>query len=84
MRRLVNALIDKYSCENEYGEGFIFDRIHVEMGRELRSGKNQRKEMAFKLNLNEKANEEARMRVSEYGLKPSRDNINRYRLFSEI
>ena len=84
MRRLVNDLLDKYSSMPHYGENFQFDRINVELGRDLKNGKQQRQEMAFRIAQNEKANDEARMRLSEHGLKPSRENITKYRLFKEI
>ena len=84
MRRLVNELLDTYSAPSHYGPGFGFDKIHVELGRDLRSGKNQRQEMMFKISQNEKANEEARARLAEFGLKPGRENITKYRLFKEI
>ncbi|MFP4065542.1 MAG: type II CRISPR RNA-guided endonuclease Cas9, partial [Bacteroidales bacterium] len=84
MRRLVNELLDKYSMPEKFGPNFEFDSIHVELGRNLRSGKQQRREMMFKIRENEKANEEGRTRLAEYGLKPSRENITKFRLFKEI
>lgn len=83
-RRLVNDLLDKYSAMDQYGEDFIFDKIHVELGRELRTGKKQRQEIEYRIRQNQRDNEEARMEVVKYGLKPSRENITKYRLFAEI
>jgi CRISPR-associated endonuclease Csn1 len=84
MRRLVNQLLNKYDNTEGYGPDFSFDKIHVEMGRELRNSKKRREEMVFKMRDNEKANDEARLRLVEFGLKSSRENITKYRLYREI
>lgn len=81
-RRLVNLLLDNY--RDKHGANFHFDRINVEMARELRNNKSARQEMSIKIRENEKKNEEARQRLAEFGLKPSRDNIQKYLLFKEI
>lgn len=81
-RRLVNTLIKKY--QKEFGAGFHFDRIHVEMGRDLRNNKAGRQEMSFRINENEKKNDDARERLAEYGLQPSRGNVQKYLMFKEI
>ncbi len=84
MRRLVNMLLDQYAEKAEFGSNFTFDKIHVELGRDLRNNKKMRQESAFRISENEKANEDARIRLAEYGLKPSRENISKYLLFREI
>ncbi|HRZ41714.1 MAG TPA: HNH endonuclease domain-containing protein [Bacteroidales bacterium] len=84
MRRLVNTLLDTMDQNLKHGPAFRFDRIHVELSRELRNSKTQRQEMSFKIRDNEAANDEARIRLQEYGLKPSRENITKYKLFREI
>jgi len=81
-RRLVNTLIKKY--QREYGEGFHFNQIKVEMGRDLRNNKAGRQEMSFRINENEKKNDDARARLAEYGLQPSRENTQKYLMFKEI
>ncbi len=81
-RRLVNSLIHKY--QQEYGEHFHFDQIKVEMGRDLRNTKEGRQEMSFRIRENEANNDDARERLSEYGLQPSRENIQKYLMFKEI
>ncbi len=81
-RRLVNSLMKRY--RKEYGESFHFDQIKVEMGRDLRNNKAGRQEMSFRINENEKKNDNARERLAEYGLQPSRDNIQKYLMFKEI
>ncbi len=81
-RRLVNTLIKKY--QKEFGAEFHFDRIHVEMGRDLRNNKSGRQEMSFRIHENEKKNDDARERLAEYGLQPSRGNVQKYLMFKEI
>ncbi|HRY31733.1 MAG TPA: HNH endonuclease domain-containing protein [Bacteroidales bacterium] len=84
MRRLVNALLEKYRGDDAFGKDFRFDRIQVELARDLKSSKSIRQDMLFKIMKNEKENDEAREKVIEFGLKPSRENITKYRLFREI
>jgi len=75
LRRVVNTLID------EYGK---FDQIKVELGRNLKMGKKQRQETEYKIRDNNKKNDEARQKLSEYGLAHSRENVQRYLLWKEI
>ncbi len=84
MRRLINDLLNKYDHHPEFGPGFSFDKIHVEMGRDLKNSKKKRQELMFQIQENERKNEDARLRLAEFGLKPSRENITKYRLFKEI
>ncbi len=82
MRRLINSLLDRYEEPN--GDGFRFDRIQVEFGRELKNNKKRRQEMSIRNRENENKNALARERLSEYGLRPSRNNITKYLLYQEI
>lgn len=75
LRRLVNELIDKYG---------LFEHIHVEMGRDLKAGKAKRQEITNQINDNRKKNDEAREKLTEFGLRHTRDNIQKYLLFTEI
>lgn len=75
MRRLVNKLME------DYGR---FDRIAVEMGRELKQNKQRRNETQRKMSDNEKANKAAMVKLTEYGLRHSRENVQKYLLFEEI
>ena len=82
LRRTVNKLLA--DCRLKYGESFQFDHIHVEMGRELRNSKAEREKQAHNISENEKKNEAARLKLREFGLQPSRDNIQKYLLYKEI
>lgn len=81
MRTVVNALFDKYRAEDP---SFEFASIHVEMGRDLKNGKQQRQKLAQIIKENNQKNDEARERLAEYGLRASRDNIQKYLLFREM
>lgn len=82
LKRLINELWK--NCRTVYGPSFRFDHIHVEMGRELRSSKAEREKQTRTNRENEKKNEEARQTLREFGLQPSRDNIQKYLLYKEI
>lgn len=75
LRRLVNLLLQKYGK---------FDEIKVELGRELKAGKQNRLEATYRNNENNKKNEEARSKLSEYSLRHTRENIQRYLLWKEL
>lgn len=82
MRRLINLLMEKY--EQQFGQGFMFDRIQVEFGRDIKNTKKRRQEMTFKIRENEIKNAEAREKLLEFGMRPSRENITKFLLFQEI
>lgn len=82
LRRTVNKLLD--DCRQKYGASFRFDHIHVEMGRELRNSKSEREKQTRSIRENEKKNEAARLKLREFGLQPSRDNLQKYLLYREI
>jgi len=78
MRRLVNTLLHHY---RETVPDFKFERIHVEMGRNLKNNKSKRRELTLKIRENEQKNDEARKRLAEFGLRPTRDNLLKYLLY---
>lgn len=80
-RRLVNKLLDEYRKEDP---GFRFDKIHVELSRDLRNNKKLRNEINRRIYENRQKNDDARKRLEEFGLRPSRENITKYRLYDEI
>ncbi len=82
MRRIVNQLMHNY--QKKYGDDFRFDRIQVEMGRDLKNGKKKRQEKTFEVRENARKNEEARLKLAEFGLRPSRVNIQKYQMWKEI
>src|SRR5690606_26107744 len=74
-RRLVNQLI------TEYGK---FDRINVELGRNLKNSKKGRQEQSRRIADNTAKNDNARQLLTEYGLKHNRDNIQKVLLYNEM
>lgn len=72
---LVNALM------SEYGK---FDEIRVELARELKQSKDERKETTNSINRNQRENETIAKRItSEYGLTATRRRIQKYKMWEE-
>ena len=72
---LVNALM------HEHGR---FDEIRVELARELKQNKEERKSATEAMTRNQKQNEEIAERIqSEYGLTPTRSRIQKYKMWEE-
>src|SRR5690554_5918615 len=74
-RRLVNQLI------TEYGK---FDRIQVELGRNIKNSKKGRQEQLSRIYENTAKNDHARKLLTEFGLRHSRDNIQKVLLYKEM
>ncbi|MBE0424874.1 MAG: type II CRISPR RNA-guided endonuclease Cas9, partial [Lutibacter sp.] len=74
-RRLVNQLI------NEYGK---FDRIQVELGRDVKNSKKGRQEQTRRIYDNTAKNDEARKLLTDYGLKHDRNNVQKVLLYKEM
>lgn len=75
VKRLVNELLE------EYGK---FDQIRVELGRDLKNNKSKRQELTYKISENTTKNENAKQLLTEYGLRHSRDNIQKVLLYQEM
>ncbi len=73
-RKLVNAVI------HEYGKP---DAIHVEMIRSLKMGRKKRQEYGKKIRQRERERDEAKTRLQEHGVNPTREAIIRYLLWEE-
>jgi len=75
VRKVVNAVI------REHGRP---DRIHIELAREAKKSFEQRQEIRFTNLKRQKLREQISDRlVDEFGIKPSRNNVNRYLLWQE-
>ncbi len=74
-RRLVNQLID------EHGK---FDRIQVELGRNIKNSKKGRQDQSDRIKENTAKNDQARKLLTEYGLKHDRNNIQKVLLYKEM
>jgi len=75
MINLVNAIIDKYG---DIGE------IRVELARELKQNKADRADTTSFINKRTKENERITKEIEAFGLRATRNNIIKYRLFEEI
>jgi CRISPR-associated endonuclease Csn1 len=75
MINLVNAIISKYGKPEE---------IRVELARELKQSKDERLETYAFLNQREKENKTIAKELEEYGLRATRNNIIKWRLYHEI
>jgi CRISPR-associated endonuclease Csn1 len=75
MINLVNAVIEKYGRPDE---------IRVERARELKQSKDERNNTFRSLTKRERENEIIRKRLLEAGIRATRNNVIKYRLFNEI
>lgn len=75
LRRVINAII------REYGKP---SKIVVELARETKGTQRERNDTCSKIRRNEKANEQARQWLKDFGIpQPSRDDIIKYKLWQE-
>lgn len=75
MVNLVNAAIEQYGKPDE---------IRVELARELKQSKDERNEADKAMSKRQRENEDIVKRLAEYGLRSSRNNIIKWRLYNEI
>lgn len=75
MVNVVNAVIEKYGKPDE---------IRVELARELKQSKEERNETDKAMSKRQRENENITKRLAEYGLKATRNNIIKWRLYEEI
>ena len=75
MVNVVNAIIEKHGKPNE---------IRVELARELKQSKEERNDTDKAMSKRQRENENISKRLAEYGLKATRNNIIKWRLYEEI
>ncbi len=75
MVNVVNAIIEKYGKPDE---------IRVELARELKQSKEERNEAEKRNTKRDRENKSIALRLEEYGLKATRNNILKWRLYEEI
>jgi len=82
VEKILNQLINVVNAITEkHGK---IDEIRIELARELKQSKDERND-AFKFNTQrEKENQNIVLRLQEYGIKATRNNIIKWRLFHEI
>ena len=87
MVNVVNSLIHKYSEKNDNGEiivPFRFDEIRIELARELKQSREERNKADKNMSKRQRENEDIEKRLKEYGLRATRNNIVKWRLFEEV
>lgn len=75
MVNLVNAVIEQYGKPDE---------IRVELARELKQSKEERNDADKAMSKRQRENEDITKRLAEYGLRATRNNIIKWRLYEEI
>ncbi|HPP90976.1 type II CRISPR RNA-guided endonuclease Cas9 [Tenuifilum sp.] len=75
MVNVVNAIIDKYGKPDE---------IRVELARELKQSKDERNETYLNITKRERENEQIAKKLQEFGLRATRNNILKWRLYEEM
>ncbi|MCD8165867.1 MAG: HNH endonuclease [Bacteroides sp.] len=84
MINLVNSIIDAYSEKDASGKiirYFRFDEIRIELARGLKQSKEERNETDNNIRKRERRNEEIKKRLAEYGLRATRNNLLKWRLY---
>jgi len=87
MINVINALIYQYSEKDYTGtitKQFHFDEIRIELARELKQSKEERNETDKFMAKRQRENDAISKRLAEYGLRATRNNILKWRLFEEI
>lgn len=74
MINVVNALIARYGA---------FDEIRVELARELKQSKEERKQANKSMGDNQRENDRCSKLIVEYGLAPTRSRIQKYKMWEE-
>jgi CRISPR-associated endonuclease Csn1 len=75
MVNVVNAVIEKYGKPDE---------IRVELARELKQSKEERSDTDKAMNKRQRENDAITKRLEEFGLRATRNNIIKWRLYEEI
>lgn len=74
MVNVVNAIYDEYGA---------VDEIRVELARELKQSKDERKETFSNIAKRERENKSIAEKIQEFGVAPSKNRIQKYRLWEE-
>lgn len=75
MIQVVNTIIDKYGKPDE---------IRLELARELKQSKEERNDADKAMSKRQRENKEAEKKLEEHGIRATRNNILKYRLFEEM
>ena len=81
VEKVLNQMINIVnSLKDQYGE---IDEARVELARELKQNREKRKESFDNNNKNERLNKEIAAKIAEFGIRPSRSRIQKYKMWEE-
>lgn len=81
IEKILNQMINLVNrLQQEYGP---IDEARVELARELKQNRDERKETYDKNNKNEKRNKEIAAKIVEFGIRPSRSRVQKYKMWEE-
>ncbi len=79
VRKVINAILR----ELVYPSGHTLEHIHIELAREARGTAEQRRKYSLEIRKREHERDDAAERIREAGVRPTREAIDRYRLWRE-
>ena len=81
IEKILNQMINLVNrLQQEYGP---IDEARVELARELKQSRDERESAYKAINKNERLNAEISAKISEFGIRPSRSRIQKYKMWEE-
>lgn len=81
VEKVLNQMINIVnSLKDQYGE---IDEVRVELARELKQSRDERESAYKAMGQNERRNKEIAIKISEFGIRPSRSRIQKYKMWEE-
>ena len=81
VEKVLNQMINIVnSLKDQYGE---IDEARVELARELKQSRDERESAYKAMGQNERRNKEIAEKISEFGIRPSRSRIQKYKMWEE-
>ena len=81
IEKILNQMINLVNrLQQEYGQ---IDEARVELARELKQSREERDSAYKAINQNERRNKEITAKIEEFGIRPSRSRIHKYRMWEE-
>lgn len=81
VEKVLNQMINIVnSLKDQYGE---IDEARVELARELKQSRDERESAYKAMGQNERRNKEIAAKIAEYGIRPSRSRIQKYKMWEE-
>lgn len=82
VEKILNQLINLYNdIVTEFGKP---DEIHIELARELKQSKSERNDTYKAISKLERESKNIESRLAEFGIRSTRNNIIKYRLFNKV